>query len=197
MTVKELKEPIWEKQEGETPNQHDWFNEFLDYTGYSLKAFHEYLESNRKTLKVTEAADKIPSINLIKKWSSINKWTIRKKAKRDFDKQEEREELKKIKENGLIDNFLQKQKIEKQLLKEISLGLTTGKPLSQINQGIQGYVTFTEDDRKDLGEDDKTLKIDATTEVKSGSTIGINFEKAYDSLIEDTLKNSTHLKRKK
>lgn len=167
MPVKELKEPIWERQEGETPNQHDWFNEFLDYPGYNLKAFHDSLESQKESEGVS-TFDKIPSYNMFMKWSSHNKWMLRKKAKRDFDKEEEREELKQIKRERLVDNFRSKQKIKKQLLKEISLGLTMGKPLSQINQGIQGYVTFSEDDRKDLGENTENLNItaDVDTEIK-------------------------------
>ena len=161
MPVKELKEPIWERQEGETPNQHDWFNEFLDYSGYNLKAFHEYVESQKKSDEVS-TFDKIPSYNMFMKWSSHNKWMLRKKAKRDFDKEEEREELKQIKRERLVANFRYKQKIEKQ----ISLGLTTGKPLSQINQGIQGYVTISEDDRKDLGENTENLNITADVDTQ-------------------------------
>ena len=198
MPVKELKEPIWERQEGETPNQHDWFNEFLDYSGYSLKAFHESLEKQQESAEVNNEYDKIPTLNMINKWSSNNKWMSRKKAYRDFEKEEEREELRKIKRKHKISNFEKKQSIQNQLLDEILLGLTVDKPFSQINQGIQGYATIAEDDRKDLGEDDTTLKmeakVNATTEVKSESSIELIFEEAYQNLIDDTIKNSTHLK---
>lgn len=168
MEPEDLEDPIWDKQKGETPTQHDWFVEFIDFPGYSLKGFHEYLEgSYQESLKVTEVEVKIPSYNMIKKWSSHNLWTKRKKASRDFDKNEEKEKLKKIKEKSKLTNFRKKQKIETGILRKMEDGLYEDVPLSQLNQGAQAYVTLNEDDLKELGESTEDIKVELTADVEA------------------------------
>ena len=87
MPIEELQEPIWEKQKGETPNQHCYFLEFLEFPTFNLKDFHQHLcEKNKKTQTNT----KIVTYDTLRKWAGekCNKWHIRKQAKRQSEKED-------------------------------------------------------------------------------------------------------------
>lgn len=166
MPIKELKEPYWEKQKGETPNQHCYFLEYLKYPTFNLKAFHQHLCNTYKNLDQPSA--KPPKYNTIIGWSSENKWRIRKEAKRTAEDTEILETLHELEKQQKIDTFNAKQEIEEKLLDKIVEAIETGQSLSQINQGIQALKTINED--KQLTQEKPTTynktDIDAETRVQ-------------------------------
>ena len=144
MPIKELTEPIWEKQEGETPNQYCYFREFLKYPTYNLKDFHDFLCTDSK-LRQDEA--KIVSYKTIRRWATekCNKWKSRKEAKRIAEDKDIMETLHELEKQQKIDTFNSKQQIETELIENILTAISLGQPLSQINQGIQALKTLNED----------------------------------------------------
>ena len=166
MPIKELQEPIWEKQKGETPNQHCYFLEYLKFPTFNLKAFHEHLCETYKNLDKPSA--KPPKYNTIIGWSSENKWRTRKEAKRTSEDTEILETLHELEKQQKIETFNAKQEIERTLLENIKTAIALGQPLSQINQGVQALKTLNED--KQLTQEKPTnynkTDIDAETRVQ-------------------------------
>ena len=144
MPIEELQEPIWEKQEGETPNQYCYFLEFLKFPTYNLKDFHDYLcEKSKKEQKGAKPV----TYKTIGKWAGekCNKWRVRKEAKRTAEDKDIMETLHELEKQKKIDTFNSKQEIETQLIENILTAISLGQPLSQINQGIQALKTLNED----------------------------------------------------
>ena len=168
MTVKELKEPVWEKQKGETPNQYCYFQEFLKYPTFNLKEFHKHLCNEYQKVLGSNDKAKIPKLQTIRNWSSCNKWTTRKEAKRTTEDNDIMETLHELEKRQKIETFDAKQEIENRLLDSIIMAIETGQPLSQINQGIQALKTINED--KQLTQEKPTnynkTDIDAETKVQ-------------------------------
>ncbi len=166
MPIKELKEPYWEKQNGETPNQFCYFQEYLKFPTFNLKDFHQHLCENYKNEHKPTA--KPPKYNTIRGWSAENKWHIRKESKRTVEDQEILEVLHEKEKQQKIETFDAKQNIERELTKKIQKAIETGQPLSQINQGIQALKILNED--KQLTQEKPTnynqTNIDAETRVQ-------------------------------
>ena len=145
MPITELKEPYWEKQKGETPNQYCYFQEYLKFPTFNLKAFHEHLCTDyQKVLGGTDKG-KIPKYQTLKNWSSCNKWTVRKESKRTAEDQEILEQLHEMEKEQKAKTFRAKQEIEEKLLDNILIAIELEQPLSQINQGVQALKTLNED----------------------------------------------------
>ena len=167
MPIKELKEPIWEKQEGETPNQYCYFQEFLKFPTYNLKDFHDYLCNDSK---MRQDGAKIVSYKTIRRWATekCNKWKSRKESKRIAEDNDILETLHELEKQQKIDTFNSKQEIENKLLDNIITAIELGQPLSQINQGVQALKTLNED--KQLTQEKPTnynkTDIDAETKVQ-------------------------------
>ena len=143
MPIEELQEPIWEKQKGETPNQYCYFLEFLKFPTYSLKDFHQHLcDTYQNPQKPTT---KPPKYNTVRGWSSENKWTSRKEAKRTAEDKDIQDTLHELEKQQKIDIFNSKQQIEMELIENILTAISLGQPLSQINQGVQALKTLNED----------------------------------------------------
>ena len=166
MPIETLEEPVWEKQKGETPNQYCYFQEFLKYPTFNLKTFHQHLCDTYKNLSAPSA--KPPKYNTIIGWSSENKWTIRKEARRVAEDTEILQQLHEMEKEQKARTFQAKQEIEEKLLDKIIEAIELGQPLSQINQGIQGLKTINED--KQLTQEKPTnynkTDIDAETKVQ-------------------------------
>jgi len=167
MPIKELKEPIWEKQEGETPNQYCYFLEFLEYPTFNLKDFHTHLcEKSKKEQKGAKPV----TYKTIGKWAGekCNKWRRRKEAKRQCEKQDLMETMAEMEKKQQAKTFQAKQEIEEKLLDNIITAIELGQPLSQINQGVQALKTLNED--KQLTQEKPTnynkTDIDAETKVQ-------------------------------
>ena len=168
MPIETLEEPVWEKQKGETPNQYCYFQEFLKYPTFNLKTFHQHLCDNYQRLLDSTEQAKVPKYQTLKNWSSCNKWTIRKEAKRTTEDTEILEQLHEMEKEQKARTFQAKQEIEEKLLDKIIEAIELGQPLSQINQGIQGLKTINED--KQLTQEKPTnynkTDIDAETKVQ-------------------------------
>ena len=151
MPIQELQEPIWEKQKGETPNQHCYFLEFLEFPTFSLKDFHEHLcEQYSKVLKST-GKPKVPKYQTIKNWSFCNDWTLRKEAKRKAEKDDLLETLHELDKQDKIDNFKRKNNIKKKLLDRLEKEAEYEK-YSQLKHGVDAYVNMSDDNRIDMEE---------------------------------------------
>jgi hypothetical protein len=151
MPITDLKEPIWERQDGETPNQYCYFLEFLEFPTFNLREFHDHLcEENKKNQNGTNKG-KIVTYNTIRKWAreSCNNWRVRKEAKRASEKEDILNTLHEIDKQDTINNFNAKKEIKQKLLERIRRDIDMDLPLSQINQGIQGLKTLHEDDLLD------------------------------------------------
>lgn len=164
MPIKELKEPIWEKQDGETPNQYDYFLEFLKFPTYSLKDYHTHLcELHRNSQKFTDKK-KITSYEVIRKWAgeSCNKWKERKIAKRKAEDDDIQETLHELDKEDTIEEYQTKKRINKKLLNRIEREVNE-QPMSQLAQGIDGYRKLKDDNRIEKGEATEVTntKIDA------------------------------------
>ena len=166
MPIEQLKEPYWEKQKGEPPKQYCYFQEFLKFPTFNLKAFHQYLcEDYQNTLIDTDKA-KIPSYQTVKKWSSCNKWTSRKEAKRVAEDKEILESLHEMEKEQKARTFQAKQEIEEKLLTNIITAIELGQPLSQINQGVQALKTLNEDKQLTQEKPTNYNKTDIDAEAK-------------------------------
>ncbi|MBR3213325.1 MAG: hypothetical protein IKF79_02300 [Methanosphaera sp.] len=169
MPIEELQEPIWEKQKGETPNQHCYFLEFLEFPTFSLKDFHNHLcEKYSKVLGSTDKP-KVPKYQTIKNWSFCNDWTSRKEAKRHFEKQSIIDELHELDKQDKIDNFKKKNSIRKKLLERLDNEAEFEK-YSQLKHGVDAYVNMSDDNRIDMEEPttftNQKLDVDAETKVQ-------------------------------
>lgn len=195
MPIEELKEPYWDKQQGETPNQYCYFLEFLKFPTNNLREFHDCLcEEGKKRQK--EA--KVPTYKTIRKWAaeSCNNWVFRKAAKRKAEDDDIQDILHELDKEDRIDNFKSKNRLKKELLKRMELEVYM-QPLSQIRQGIDGYVSLANDNRVDQGEATEytNTKLDADIDAKTENKtqIELEFQQAYDDLIETTKQNSLHI----
>ena len=165
MPIKELTEPIWEKQEGETPRQHCYFLEFLEFPTFNLKQFHEHLCETYQNLEKPSARP--PKYNTLIGWSSENKWTDRKTKKRLAEKEDILNTLHEIDKKDAIDNFNAKKEIKQKLLERIRRDIDMDLPLSQINQGIQGLKTLHEDDLLDQEKATEYTRQDMSVEAET------------------------------
>ena len=166
MPIETLEEPVWEKQKGETPNQYCYFQEFLKYPTFNLKAFHEHLcKQYQKVLNSNEKA-KIPKLQTLRNWSSCNKWTTRKEAKRVTEDTEILQQLHEMEKEQKTRTFQAKQEIEEKLLGNIITAIELGQPLSQINQGVQALKTLNEDKQLTQEKPTNYNKTDIDAEAK-------------------------------
>ena len=198
MPIETLEEPVWEKQKGETPNQYCYFLEFLEFPTFNLKDFHNHLcELHKKSQKFTDKS-KITSYDVIRKWAgeSCNMWKERKRAKRASEKEDKLETLQELDKADAIEEYILKKEINHLLLNRIKREVNE-QPMSQINQGIQGYKTLKDDNRVDKGEATEftNTKIDADIDanVEAQTKLETDFQKAYQDLIDTTRKNSLHI----
>ena len=165
MPIQELKEPIWEKQEGETPNQYCYFQEFLKYPTYNLKDFHDYLTTDSK---LGQDGAKVVSYKTIRRWATekCNKWKSRKEAKRIAEDTDILTRLHELEKQQKEKSFKAKQEIEDKLLDNILMAIEFEQPLSQINQGIQALKTLNEDKQLTQEKPTNYNKTDIEAETK-------------------------------
>ena len=169
MPIEELQEPYWEKQKGETPNQHCYFLEFLEFPTFSLKDFHDHLcEKYSKVLGSTDKS-KVPKYQTIKNWSFCNDWTVRKEAKRKAEKYDLLETLHELDKEDKIENFKQKNRFKKKLIDRLEKEAEFEK-YSQLKHGVDAYVNISDDNRIDMEEPtaftNQKLDVDADTTIQ-------------------------------
>ena len=166
MPIKELAEPYWTRQEGETPKQHCWFCQFLQYPDFNIGEFYKYINSEEFHLTDKAGYGKIPTLKTMYNWSSDNKWKLRKTRY-----VEDREEQV---QNQLMQLDLEKRKefydnkiglIEAAFTKaneEFRLGNISGY---QFNQYCQGITKLLDDNRLDLNKSTDIVTSNASVEV--------------------------------
>ena len=150
MPIQELQEPVWEKQQGETPNQYCYFLEFLEYKTNDLKAFHQHLcEKDRQGLLRT----KVPAYKTIRNWSGpkCNKWTERKSAKRAAEKIDILDTLHELDKEDVIEEYILKKSIKQKLLNRLNKEAETER-FSQLKHGVDAYTNLNDDNRVDKEE---------------------------------------------
>ncbi len=180
MPIEELKEPYWEKQEGETPNQYCYFLEFLEFPTFNLKDFHDHLcELHKNSQKFTDKS-KITSYAVLRKWAgdACNKWRVRKEAKRQSEKDDILDTLHELDKQVKIDNFIKKNSIRKKLLERLDNEAEFEK-YSQLKHGVDAYVNMSDDNRIDM-EEPTTF---ANQKVDMESTNKIEYE-GVENLLE-------------
>lgn len=168
MPIEELQEPIWEKQEGETPNQYCYFLEFLEYPTNNLKDFHEHLCEN---LQKSTSVNKVVKYQTIRKWAgdACNKWRVRKEAKRQSEKDDILDTLHELDKEVKINNFKRKNNFKNKLLERLEKEAEYEK-YSQLKHGVDAYVNISDDNRIDMEEPttftNQKLDVDAETKVQ-------------------------------
>jgi len=177
MPIEELQEPYWEKQQGETPNQYCYFLEFLQFPTNNLKDFHQHLcEKDNQGLLRT----KVPAYKTIRNWSgpACNKWTERKAAKRQSEKQDILDTLHELDKEDVIEEYKQKKSFKKKLLERLEKEVEYER-FSQIKHGVTAYVDMNNDNRVDKEEPTSftSQKLDVEAETK------IEYE-GVDNLLE-------------
>ena len=169
MPIEELQEPYWEKQKGETPNQHCFFMEFLEWPTYSLKDFHEHLCEKYSKVPGSTSKPKIPKYQTIKNWSYCNDWTLRKQAKRESEKEDLLETLHELDKQDKIENFKLKNSFKKKLLDRLEKEAESEK-YSQLKHGVDAYVNMSDDNRIDMEEPttfaNQKLDVDVETKIE-------------------------------
>ena len=190
MPIEELKEPIWEKQDGETPNQYCYFLEFLEYPTFNLNEFHQHLCEN---LQESTKIHKVPKYQTIRKWAGekCNKWRIRKEAKRASEKQEIQDTLQELDKETRIKEFQAKQRITDKLLERIEREIDDNA-LSQITHGIQGYKTLKDDNRTDMGEATEITQSEITSNVEVTQEISAKVKLKRIQELADQMENMTY-----
>lgn len=169
MPITELKEPYWDKQDGETPNQYCYFLEFLEYKTNDLKDFHQHLcEKDKKGLLRT----KVPAYKTIRNWSgpACNKWTERKSAKRAAEKKDVLDTLHELYKEDVIEEYILKKSIKHKLLVRLDGDAETEK-FSQIKHGVDAYTNLNDDNRVDRQEPTSYTKTEGTLEVEADTKI--------------------------
>lgn len=163
MPIEELQEPYWEKQQGETPNQYCYFQEFLKFPTNNLKDFHQHLCETYQHLPTPTA--KPPKYNTVKGWSSDNKWTDRKTQKRMAEKQDILDTLHELDKEDAIEEYLLKKSFKKKLLKRLEQEAEDER-FSQLKHGVAAYVEMNNDNRVDKEEPTNftSQKMDVETE---------------------------------
>ena len=168
MPIEELQEPIWEKQEGETPNQYCYFQEFLEWPTFNLKEFHDHLcDEYKKQQRNT----KIVTYQTLRKWAGEkwNKWHIRKEAKRQSEKDDLLETLHELDKEQKIENFKRKNSFKNKLLERLEKEAEYEK-YSQLKHGVDAYVNISDDNRIDMEEPttfaNQKLDVEAETKVE-------------------------------
>ena len=168
MPIEELQEPIWERQDGETPNQYCYFLEFLEFPTFNLKQFHDHLcEKNNKEHKGT----KVVTYGTLRKWArdSCNKWQVRKEAKRISEKEDLLDTLHELDKEDKVENFKAKNKFKKILLDRLNKEAEYEK-YSQLKHGVDAYVNMSDDNRIDMEEPttfaNQKVDVDAETKVQ-------------------------------
>lgn len=167
--IEELIEPIWEHQKGETPNQYKWFNKFLQYESFDLIKFHTELTLSQQN---NEKKIKLPTLGTIRKWSSNNKWTIRKECSVIFDETNIQHELKKLDLSNAIEEFYLKNEIKIKRLENLKSKVDNDEITGyQFNQDIQGITKLDENIRLSLGK--ATERIDANANIETNNLKGL------------------------
>ena len=153
------------KQEGETPNQYCYFQEFLKYPTYNLKDFHQHLCEEHKS---KQKGTKPVTYNTLRKWAmdKCNKWKVRKEAKRTAEDNDILTRLHELEKEQKEKSFKAKQEIEDKLLDNILMAIEFEQPLSQINQGIQALKTLNEDKQLTQEKPTNYNKTDIEAETK-------------------------------
>ena len=171
MPIEELKEPYWQKQEGETPKQHCWFCQFLQYPDFSLKEFHQYITSPDFELADPSGYGKVPALKTIQNWSSDNKWTIRKKAKIEDREQQTQYHLQQLDLEKRKDFYNKKLELIEEAFRkaqeEFILGNISGY---QFNQYCQGITKLLDDNRLDLNKSTDIVQTTASVELEAEVT---------------------------
>ena len=167
MPIEELQEPIWEKQKGETPNQHCYFLEFLEFPTFNLKDFHQHLCENGIA---GHKGAKIAAYKTIRNWAgeSCNKWHIRKQAKRASEKEDILETLHELDKEDKIEEYRKKKQLKEKLLDRLLMEAETAT-LSQLRQGADAFIAIGDDNRVDKEEpttySNQKVDVDADTKV--------------------------------
>ena len=177
MPIEELQEPIWEKQEGETPNQYCYFLEFLEFPTFNLKDFHDHLcEKSKKEQKGAKPV----TYKTIGKWAGekCNKWRVRKEAKRQAEKQDILDTLHELDKQDAIEEYLLKKSIKRKLLRRLEQDADHEK-YSQLKHGADAFTILNDDNRVDK-EEPTTF---ASQKVDMESTNKIEYE-GVENLLE-------------
>ena len=168
MPIEELQEPIWDKQQGETPNQYCYFLEFLEFPTNNLKGFHNHLCEKDKAGLLRA---KVPAYKTIRNWSgpSCNKWIERKSAKRASEKQDILDTLHELDKQDKIEEFILKKSFKKKLLDRLEKEAEYEK-FSQLKHGVDAYVNINDDNRVDKEEPttftNQKLDVEANTKIE-------------------------------
>lgn len=175
---------IWERQEGETPNQYYWFHEFLQHNDYSLLKFHEKLNENTSKSKgKNQKYKKIPTYNTIAKWSSCNKWMKRKEAYEIYKVEQQTHRLEEAeyknkeiihqKKNVLITKALTK------VEEEFEHGTLSGY---QWSNWVTGIAKLLDDNRIDVGKATSITENKSEVHVEQELDVNSVFERVDEAL---------------
>ena len=177
---------IWERQEGETPNQYCWFQEFLQHNDYSLKNFHEQVSKNATEMEQeSQKKIKTPKYSTIQKWSSYNNWMKRKEAYTIYKSEQQTHRLEEAeyknkerihqKKNVLITKALTK------VEEEFDRGTLSGY---QWSNWINGIAKLLDDNRIDLGKATSITRNKSEVHVEQELDVNSVFERVDEALAD-------------
>lgn len=175
MPIEELVEPYWNKQPGETPKQHCWFCQFLQYPDFNIGEFHKYISSPEFNPPDKAGYGKIPTIKTIYNWSSDNKWKHRKTRYLEDREEQVQQQLLQLDIEKRKEFYNQKIELISAAFDKTHEEFLTGKISGyQFNQYCQGITKLLDDNRLDLNKStdivtsNANVELDATVESDNG-----------------------------
>ncbi|MBQ6629163.1 MAG: hypothetical protein IJH65_10165 [Methanobrevibacter sp.] len=153
MAITEWKEPIYERQDGETPRQYYFLNEFFNFDG-NLEEFIMWIESgcDVDSDEPIELEYKPFAAQSFRGICTRNKWMSRRDAKRIADIDRRAKQLEAIEDERFIERYKLKEDNEYLALKRVNSNLRhneryTGGQFRDHTQGIRNLQDSRSIDR--------------------------------------------------
>ena len=150
MAIKELKEPIYEIQEGEMPKQYYYFRLFCLHTG-TIEEFADSVEYEWNMNGKQKLKYKPYTKNTFTNIATLNKWLDRKAAKEVADIDEMFLEMDRIDKESKVEKFRLQSEARTKNLKLLNERLESGEIKgSQIEAHSKANKNFQDAERTDL-----------------------------------------------
>lgn len=174
MAIKQLKEPIYEKQEGETPRQYYYFREFCLHKG-TLEEFVTKMESRWNQGEDTDLKYKPYTRSSFVSYSAANFWTERKEAKEVSEIDDMFARMEQIDRDSKVKKFELQSKARTRNLELLNRRLESGEIKgSQIEAHSKANKNFQDAERTDLEKATEIIDNKHNIDASIDSTVDVN-----------------------
>ena len=171
MAVTEIKKEPWCKQEGETPTQFYWFEQYLNYPYNDISKFHEAMEKEcKENGKKPQKKAPLCTLKTMYNWSYQNKWIKRKNESIIWQSEDNNTYLRQLQLKDKEEESNRRHNIKMESYKKVEEGITNGSLTGyQLNQFVQAIKTLNELDLLELGEATENITQTINADVKTTS----------------------------